>query len=99
MSHMIGNRDTNGFPETFMWGGGFLATRMKTKGIIYMHESIGFLTKPLERMRKDVRTMKEELRGNTVRLEGFEPIVFDIAQMAKDVGLDVWVRQDQTEQK
>ncbi len=43
--------------------------------------------------------MKEELRANTVRLEGFEPIVFDIAQMAKDVGLDAWVRQDQTEKE
>ena len=69
-----------------------LAPTMKTKGIIYMHESIGFLKKSRERMRDDVRIMKEELRANTVRLEGFEPIVFDIARMAKDVGLDVWVQ-------
>ena len=72
---------------------------MKTKGVIYMHESVGLLTKPPERMRKDVRMMKEELRANTVRLEGFEPTVFDITQIAKDIGLDVWVRQDQTEKK
>lgn len=69
-----------------------LAPAMKTKGIIYMQESIGFLKKPPETMRKDIRMMKEELHANTVRLEGFEPIVFDIAEMAKDVGLDVWIQ-------
>jgi len=99
MSSFNENSDTNGFPETFMWGSGFLATRMKTKGVIYKHESIGYLKKPPERMNKDFRIMKEELHANTIRLEGFEPIVFDTAEMAKDIGLDVWVRQDKTEKE
>jgi hypothetical protein len=65
---------------------------MKTKGIIYMQESLGFLEKSHKRLRDDVRIIREELHANTVRLEGYESIVFDIAEMAKDVGLEVWIQ-------
>lgn len=59
---------------------------MRIKGIIYMSESMGWLKKPLEKIKEDIRIIKEELHANTIRLEGYGPIVFDIAEIAKDQG-------------
>ncbi|NVM01586.1 MAG: hypothetical protein HWN67_04590 [Candidatus Helarchaeota archaeon] len=65
---------------------------MKIKGIVYMDESMGWLEKSPEKIQEDMQMIKEKLYANTIRLEGYESKVFDIAKIAKDQGLDVWIQ-------
>jgi len=57
-----------------------------------MSESMGWLEKSPEKMKEDIKIIKEELHANTIRLEGYGSVVFDIAKIAKDKGLDVWIQ-------
>lgn len=65
---------------------------MKVKGIAYLSESMGWLKKSPQQIRKDIRIIKNELNANVIRLEGYKPLVFEIAKIAQEEGLEVWIQ-------
>lgn len=69
----------------------FESKETKIKGIVYMSVSMGWLKKPPEAIREDLRRMRAELYANAIRLEGHDQLTWQIAEMAQEEGLRVWL--------
>lgn len=63
----------------------------KVKGIVYMSVSMGWMKKAPKAIRSDLQRMRDELHANAVRLEGHNQRLWEVAELAKEEGLRVWL--------